>query len=92
MNWILELEYTSILLYLFGVYGLLLLAVDSRSLRPTLISTALYFLIWMSLLFVQFKNPEEYRIITNIISTPTLLGFVISIYINLWLLRKSKSN
>lgn len=81
-------EFVRILLYPFGAYALLLLAVEHTALRPTLIATALYFATWMSLLFVQVANPEEYRYLSNLVSTPMLFIFVLSIFYNLYILRK----
>ncbi len=81
-------EYARIFLYTFGTYALLHLALIFPKLRLTLISFAAYFSMWGTLLIVQINHQEQYRHISNIVSTPALLLIVILIYANIYEARR----
>lgn len=81
-------EYIRIMLYPVGAVMLAHLAVVFPKLRLTLSSMAFYFLLWFGLLFVQQFNIEEYREVSNYISTPSLFMVVFFIFINFWQARR----
>lgn len=82
------LEVLRIFCYAVGALLLLHLAVVFPKLRIIFISFSLYFLMWFSLLFVQINDPDSYRVVANIVSTPGLAIVVLMIFVNLWKTRK----
>ena len=82
------LEYIRIMSYVFAVAGLLYLGVVIRKATPALHAIASYFFMWGCLLVVQVTNPDNYRQIANVISTPAFILIVIFIYWNIWKVRR----
>ena len=81
------LEFTRVMLYLFGAYGMLYAGVSVPALRLTAYAIAGYFLMWMGLLLYQSADALNYRVVSNYISTPGLAIIVMVIYVNLAFLR-----
>jgi hypothetical protein len=83
-----SLEFIRILAYVFGISGLITIGVILKKIQILTNTIALYFAMWAILLMVQITNPDQYREISNLVSTPSLVIMVLSIFLNLWIIRK----
>lgn len=81
-------ELMRMLSYPIGTGGLLYLAMMFPKLRIAFISISFYFMMWATLLIIQIDNPEGYRTIANIVSTPALALIVLMLWVNVWVVRK----
>lgn len=81
-------EFVRILAYPVGATGLIYLSVMYPKVRLALYAVICWFLLWTCLLFVQVFDEENYRMISNNISTPTLVVIVVLIWGNIWVTRK----
>ena len=82
------LEFIRILLYFLGVYGLIHLGVTVKDTALSLYAVSLTLFVRGWLLFFQINSPDNYRELSNTVSTPSVVIAVVLIYINLWKIRR----
>lgn len=83
------LEFIRIGLYPLGAVGLLFLGHIHKEAKIALHSLAAYFLVWGFLLTEQVSHtPDEYRRLSNLLSTPVLVGIVFFVFLNILKSRK----
>lgn len=81
-------ELTRILVFLLGSYGTFTLGLNNKRLRLAFYGIAGQFAIRAFLLFFQFGDYDDYAMLNNYLSTPSVIIAVLLVYINLYILRK----
>ena len=64
------------------------LGIIAKAARLSLFAISFQFFTRGLLLFYQVSNPAEYRELNNLISTPAILVVLISVLVNLWIIRR----